>query len=338
MTQPCILTIILNYRTAGMTERAAEAALREMEGLDGEILIVDNDSQDGSFEALTAAVHARGWDAGNRVRVMQTDHNGGYGYGNNAGIRAGLSDGRRPDFIYILNSDAFPDPGAIRALLDAMQARPDCAFAGSYIHGEDGTPHETAFRFPSIPGELEGAAATGPVSTLLRRWIIAPPLPAETVEIDWTCGASVLMRMEALEDVGLFDETFFLYFEETDLFRRAWRKGWTGLYVRDSAVTHIGSVSTGMKTWDRVPGFWLDSRLHYFVKTHGPLSAALADGAVLLGCGIYALRRVVQGKPAIRPKRFLADMLAHDAAALWRGLTGRSRRKPEPAATSRATG
>ncbi|MFV0245148.1 MAG: glycosyltransferase [Qingshengfaniella sp.] len=325
-TEIRLLTVILNYRTPEMTEQAAEAALREMEGIAGEILIVDNDSGDGSFETLSAAIRRRGWNADNRVRVLQSGHNGGYGYGNNVGIRAGLSDGRRPDFIYVQNSDAFPDPGAIHRLLEALLADPKVGFAGSYIHGEDNTPHETAFRFPSVLGELEGAAHTGPVSRLLDRWRVSLPLPDETVEMDWICGASVLMRMDTLDAIGLYDETYFLYYDETDLCRRVWAGGWKILYVRESAVTHIGSVSTGMKTWTRIPGFWLDSRLHYLTKHHGVLYAMGADCALVIGSAIYGLRRLT-GKPRRAPKGFLRDLLLHDLAALGRGLVGGVRRK-----------
>jgi N-acetylglucosaminyl-diphospho-decaprenol L-rhamnosyltransferase len=74
-----LLTIILNWRTADMTLRSAEAALREMQGLPGALTIVDNDSGDGSYEKLTAEVAARGWDTGETpVRVLQSGHNGGF--------------------------------------------------------------------------------------------------------------------------------------------------------------------------------------------------------------------------------------------------------------------
>ena len=102
-----LLTIILNWRSAEMTLRATAAALVAMQGIAGEITIVDNASGDGSFETMTAAVADRGWT---RVRVLQAGRNGGFGAGNNFGIRAGLADGSRPDLIYILNSDAFPAP------------------------------------------------------------------------------------------------------------------------------------------------------------------------------------------------------------------------------------
>jgi len=116
MKAPSILAVILNYRTPDMTLEAAESALRELEGLNGELVIVDNNSGDGSFEAIQAEVIARQWP----VRVVQSGHNGGFGAGNNFGMRSGLSTGQDPDFYYILNSDAFPDAGSIRALRDYL--------------------------------------------------------------------------------------------------------------------------------------------------------------------------------------------------------------------------
>lgn len=304
-----VLCIVLNWRTAEMTRRAVEAALVAMAGVEGAITIVDNDSRDGSFEALSTAF------AGHpRVRVLQSGQNGGYGAGNNFGIRAGLPDGRAPDYVHILNSDAFPAPDAIRVLRDYLDAHPGVGLAGSFIHGPDGAPHITAFRFPSALGELEVAAQTGPVTRLLRRWVVAPPLPATTGPVDWLAGASVMMRRSMLDRIGLFDETFFLYYEETDLCRRAARAGWATVYVVESRVMHIGSVSTGMKDWRRVPDYWFRSRRHYFEKNHGRAYAWLATGAYLAGIGIYALR-MLAGRRRHWPPYFLRDLVKH---TIWR--------------------
>jgi len=320
MPGPTVLTIILNYKTPDMTLMAAEAALREMDGIDGAVTIVDNDSQDGSFEALCEAARARGWS---RVRVLQSGRNGGFGAGNNFGIRAGLPGGQVPDFLYILNPDAFPDKGALRALLDHMETHPATGFAGSYIHGPDGHAHCTAFRFPTVWSELEGAARSGPVSRLLAKHVVPLGVPDATRRVDWLAGASLIMRRTVLDQIGLFDETFFLYFEETDLCRRAARAGWPTVYVRESAVTHIGSVSTGMKTWARMPQYWFDSRWHYFSVNHGRAYAMGATGAHLLGGLIWRARRLLQGKPAADPARFLRDLVQHDLRSILRGTAGR---------------
>ena len=193
-----------------MTLRAAEAALREMEGIEGQVTIVDNDSGDGSFQRLCDGARAAGWLSaeslsGPRFALIASPENGGFGAGNNVGIRAGLTDGRRADFIYILNSDAFPDPGAIRALLTHLQTNPTTGLAGSYIHGPDGARHSTAFRFPSVLGEFEGAVCTGFVTRLLRNSVVSLPFPQTTQTVDWLAGASVMIRADVLDQIGLFE-------------------------------------------------------------------------------------------------------------------------------------
>jgi N-acetylglucosaminyl-diphospho-decaprenol L-rhamnosyltransferase len=307
-----LLTVLLNWRTAEMTLRAAEAALTALQGVDGALVIVDNDSGDGSFETLSHEAEKRGWTTGPQaVRVLQSGRNGGFGAGNNHGIRAAMPDGSKPDYVYLLNSDAFPAPDAIRALLNHLEAHPATGFAGSYIHGPEGEPHRTAFRFPSIWSEFEGQIRFGPVSRLLQRYIVARPIPEATTRVDWLAGASIMMRQSVLDQIGLFDETFFLYFEETDLCRRAALAGWPTDYVVESRVAHIGSASTGMKTWTRIPQFWLDSRLHYFTKNHGRAYAALATLATLKGGTLWRLRLLIQRKDRGDPPRYLRDLLSH---------------------------
>ncbi len=322
-----VLTIILNWRTPAMTIESAEAALREMEGITGEITIVDNASGDGSFEAMTKSVAEKGWS---RVRVLQSGHNGGFGAGNNFGIRAGLSDGTRPDYIYILNSDAFPDPGAIRALLDHLETHPATGFAGSYIHGPEGDTHNTTFRFPSILAEFEGSVRFGPVTRLLQNHRVPVAPPTVTTRVDWLAGCSVMMRHSALDRIGLFDETFFLYFEETDLCLRAARAGIATDFVPASSVTHIGGETTGSKRWTKVPTYWFDSRLYYFTKNHGRAYAALATLSHLKGGTLHWLRCKLTGANRADPPHFLRTMASH----AWSHLTRPAR---VPAATSQPT-
>lgn len=314
-------TIILNWRTADMTLRSLEHAVAAMEGLPGAITVVDNDSGDGSFEALTDAVAARGWSAGGRVRVVQSGRNGGFGAGNNVALFDPLPGGEAPTYVYLLNSDAFPRPDAIRRLRDYLDAHPRVGLAGSRIIGTDGAPHQTAFRFPSALSEFESAASSGPVSRLLRRWIVAMPVPETAGHVDWTAGASLMMRRDMLDAVGGFDETFFLYFEETDLCLRAARAGWDTHFVPESVVEHIGSASTGMKTWKRVPDYWFVSREHYFRKNHGRTGAAAVNLAHLLGAGVWRLRCTLQRRAHERPPGFLRQLTRHALAPRRRTRT-----------------
>lgn len=322
MTMATVLTIILNWRSPEMTLRSAETARVAMEGIPGAITIVDNDSGDGSFERMQAEVVARGWDRCSDggvvpVRVLQSGRNGGFGAGNNVGIRAGLPEGlpggTRPDYAYVLNSDAFPAPDAIRILLDHLERTPATGFAGSYIHGEDGTPHHTAFRYPTALNDFERHIRLGLVSRAMRSSMVAMPMPRHVTRVDWLAGASLMMRMDVLDRIGLFDERFFLYYEETDLCLRAARAGFPTDYVPESRVAHIGSVSTGMGKWQRIPGFWLDSRLHYFAKNHGRAYAAAATALAALGGLIWRARLLVQrGRDPIDPPHYLRDLIAHD--------------------------
>ena len=315
-----ILTIILNWRTPEMTLRSAQAALREMAGLDAALVIVDNDSGDGSFEAMSREVLA--W-ADSLVRVVQSGRNGGFGAGNNFGISAGMPDGSKPDYVYILNSDAFPEEGAIRALVERLESHPQTGFAGSAIHGQDGVAHRTAFHFPTIASEFETQIRLGLVSRILRRSVVAQALPTVTSRVDWLAGASLMMRQSVLDRIGLFDERFFLYFEETELCLRAARAGFAVDYVVESRVEHIGSVSTGMKEWTRIPQFWLDSRLHYFTKSHGRAYAAATTVAHIAGGLVWRARLLVQRKDPGDPPHYLSDLTLHairrGAAALFRG-------------------
>lgn len=323
MTGPSVLTIILNFRTPELTLKALASAVREMDGIRGEIMVVDNASGDDSCAILSAGIERHGWGADGRVRLLQSARNGGFGAGNNFAIGAGLSDGRQPDFFYILNSDAFPQRGAIHHLLAFMADNRAAGIAGSAIHGMDGAPHQTAFRFPTIAGEFEGAARTGLITRALRHAVIPLPCPRETCAVGWVAGASAMLRRRMLDEIGLFDESFFLYYEETDLCLRAARAGWQTWYVLGSEVLHQGSSSTGMKRWTRTPQYWFDSRLYYFIRNHGRLYALGATLARALGAAIWRLRVALTGKPLLDPPHFLRDLLVHLARNIARPASHR---------------
>ncbi len=321
-----LLTIILNYRTPEMTLDAAEAALAEIAHIDGssgtaKLVIVDNDSRDGSYDRLTDAAIRRRW--GDRASVIASGHNGGFGAGNNFAIRRNLASADPADYFYLLNSDAFPQPGAITTLLDFLENHRYVGIAGSYIQGTDGEPHHTAFRYPTLLGDLEAGLGLGVASKLLSDWIVALPIPARTRQVEWLAGASMMIRRDVLDKVGLFDETFFLYFEETDLCRRATLAGFPVYYVRESVVNHIGSASTGMKDRSRpMPRFWFDSRKHYFAKHHGRVYLRAANLAWTAGHLLWTARKYLQQKEDPHPPHLLRDFVRHN---LWPGL-GSSKR------------
>jgi N-acetylglucosaminyl-diphospho-decaprenol L-rhamnosyltransferase len=308
--------IILNYRTADLTIKASQAAISSLVAFHAPwcLVIVDNNSEDGSEENLRTLVEQNqlsglpGWS---EVSVVQSGSNDGFGSGNNHGIRLALE--KYPDlqYVYILNSDAFPDLGAIDALVECLESKPTYAFAGSYIYGEDGEPHTTAFRFPTALSEFEGSIRLGIITRILKKYRVPIGIPEISCDVDWTAGASMLIRVAALRQIGPFDETFFLYFEETDLCLRAKRAGWRTYYVLESTVLHIGSASTGMKHWERIPSYWLDSRRHYFIKNHGFVYFIFATVLRIIGGSLHRIRYRVQRKHSNEPKHFVRDLVKH---------------------------
>ncbi len=311
-----LAVIILNFRTPDMTVDAITATVAALVHVPFEwsITVVDNDSGDGSEDRLRAAClqeqqkNTQGWD---RIEVLQSGNNGGFGAGNNVGIRHVMMQDDELEYIYILNSDAFPEEQALIELVNFLDNNSDYGIAGSYIFGTDGEPHITAFRFPTIQGELEGAIRLGPVTRLFKDHVVPIGIPETSIDVDWLAGASMIMCVDMIHQVGLFDETFFLYFEETDLCLRANRKGWKTRYILDSRVAHVGSASTGMKKWERIPGYWLDSRRHYFTKNHGKMYFALATMAKLTGRFVWKLRCLISSKVDQEPKGFGRDIIKH---------------------------
>jgi N-acetylglucosaminyl-diphospho-decaprenol L-rhamnosyltransferase len=270
--------VVVNYRTPALTARIVDALLRELEPRDAKVFLVDNASDDGSL----AHFAAQGW--GERVQVIASPRNGGYGYAINLAVQHALAPPGPPEYIYVLNSDAYPDPGTLAQLVRTLEADPRVGIVGSRIHGPDGVTQVSALRFPTVLGELEQTARTRLLTRLLRRHVIAMDEPQASCEVDWVSGTSFLVRRQVFAEVGGFDEGFFLYFEETDFCHQARKLGWQVRYVAGAPVTHLGSVSTGVANLARrMPRYWFESRRRYLRKHHGPAYAAACDGAWLLG-------------------------------------------------------
>lgn len=317
-----ILAIILNYKTADMTIKSSQFAIQALKATSEsfQLVIVDNDSRDGSYETISSFVEQQKnidstWEA---VTVISSEKNGGYGAGNNIAIQYALQLDDQPEYIYILNSDAFPDDLAIVKLSDHLDNNPKTGIAGSFIHGEDNEPHLTAFRFPSALSEFEDSIKLGLVSKILKNHIVPLKLPKTNTKVNWLAGASIMIRTQLLKDIGSFDETFFLYYEETDLCKRAESHGWDIFYIVDSKVAHIGSVSTGMKKWNRTPKYWFDSRRYYFIKNHGFFYYCAATILRICGESLYGLKCLLQNETNNNSNKFLTDLTQHFLKSLFK--------------------
>ena len=304
-----VAAVLINYRTGELTMRAVEALLKELEGLGSyHVFVVDNDSRDGSFELMSETVRQQ--NLGDRVSVVASPRNGGYGYGINFAVRMALKRPDLPDYFYVINTDAFPTPGSLEKLLRFMDSHPDAGMVGSRIDGEDGQPQGAAFRFPTVWSELERGARFGVLSELLRRYVVSIPDPERDTEVDWLAGTSLMIRRAVFEAGLFFDEKFLLSFEEVDFAREMLRAGFRSYYVADAPIIHIGSVSTGVADMNRrLPAYWFESRHRYFLKHHGPGYTAACDAAWLLGHQAFLIKQTLLRRPRLIRPHLLRDFL-----------------------------
>lgn len=312
-----LLIVIVNYRSAGLAIDCLRSLAPEVAALGGpaavRVVVTDNPSGDDSVARLTRAVADNGW--GDWATIQPLPHNGGFAYGNNEAVRPALAAADKPDYVLLLNPDTLVRPGAVRALVGFMDATPAAGLAGSRLEDPDGTPQRSAFRFHTVFSELEAGLRLGPVSNLLRRHVVAPPVPTATEPqpVDWVAGASLIVRRTVFEAVGLLDEGYFMYFEEVDFCHRARRQGWPCWYVPASRVVHLVGQSSGVtdarQATKRRPKYWFDSRRRYFLRNHGPIKTALADLVWAVGFASYRVRQFLQRKPDRDPARLLRDFV-----------------------------
>lgn len=317
-----VLIVLINYRTPELTLRALRAALAELSRLPGSrVALIDNGSGDDSVPVLSAALEREGLK--DQVDLITSSTNLGFAGGVNLALRPALSGSNPPRFVYLLNSDALPAPRSIERLARVLEERPQAGISGSYIHGPAGDTHDTAFRFPTVASNFEESLGVGIVTRLLDRWVVSKPVPSETTRVDWLAGASMLIRREVFDAIGVYDENFFFYFEETDFCLRAARAGFTTWYVPESRVEHIGAASSGWKDFSKPrAAFWWDGRRWFYYKNHGLVYLWTANLAWVLGFLVGETRRRLIGRKGPFPPRFFRDFLRYNFSfrALGRGF------------------
>ena len=295
-----VLVVLVNYRSAALTLRALDSLASERARPELSIRAVVVENASGDEGALQAGIAERFSDF---ASLVVSPINGGFGAGNNLGVRTAMEAGSRARYIHLLNPDTEARPSALLSLVRFFESHPKAGIAGGSFEQADGSLWNMAFRFPSAASELEAACHLSIVSKLLKRRSVARTMGDQPEQVDWQSGASIMLRREVFETVGGFDEAFFLYFEETDLCVRAKAAGWECWYVPDSRVMHICGASTGVTAHHeqprRLPRYWFESRRRFFVKHHGYAYAAFVDAATVLGHAIGTVKDFVKREPRV---------------------------------------
>jgi GT2 family glycosyltransferase len=272
--QPLVAVVIVNWNRRQLTLDCLDAVQACGDSV-RRIVVVDNASEDGSADALRRRLSS--------IELLEAGRNLGFAAGNNIAFRMLLSD--PPDYVWLLNNDARPTPGALAALVATSEADPRLAAVGSVLVGPDGTV------------EAWGSGRVGFLTGLPRHH----RAPADRSALDYLVAASLLVRWTALAQVGYFDERYFLYWEDTDLCFRLREAGWTLGVAPGALVHHQAQASSEFQspTWDRE--FTASSVV--FFRRHSRWALL----PIVIGSGGRMVRRAFSGRWA-------------NVRAVWQGL------------------
>lgn len=306
-----LLVSIINYRTGQLTIDCVKSVLADFASdpaapINGHIVVVDNASGDGSDTQIADWIAEQ--PTGTPVELVRSATNSGFSGGHNQGIKAA-----RARYYLVLNSDAVLHPGFCAAILNAAEANPRAGLIAPRIEYDDGTQQISCFRLPSPGSELIRGAATGAITQLLSRYDVPLTMPPAPDQIGWASFACILLRAEMIDAVGLMDEGYFLYFEDTEYCMRAGKAGWSILYAPEPRAIHYRGGSAPVKALakarKRVPAYYYASRTRLFTQGYGWPGYCAANLMWYLGRSVAFARRLI-GKPVAPP-------VEREALDLW---------------------
>lgn len=248
----------------------------------GTVVVVENGGP-GSASAALAALVAD--DPSAPVRVVRPGRNLGFGAGVNRGLAALAGDDAPPEWVLVSNPDLVVHQGALAALREALESRPTWAMVGPRIFTEEGDVYPSVRSFPSFTDAAGHAllALFAPENPFTKRYNPGTPEGSDASAAGWISGSCFLARRGALEELGGFDEAYFMYNEDMDLCWRAHRAGWGVGFTGSAEVTHVQGVSTARHPY-RMMVAHHRSALRFTVRsTSGWRRAALPLAALVLG-------------------------------------------------------
>ena len=227
---PDITVVVVSYNTGHLLDRLFSALAAAQGSLRIQTIVVDNASRDNSVELLRNKYPT--------VELIENPTNPGFGRANNQALPR-----IRGQYVLLLNTDAFVSPDTLVKTLSFMEANPQCGILGVKLVGEDGTLQPSCRYFPTPWNVFL-------VSTGLNRFFPNTRLVDDMKwdhnsirECDWVPGCYYLTRKQLVDQIGLFDPRFFLYYEEVDHCRRAHQAGWKVYFYPKTQVVHIGGES-----------------------------------------------------------------------------------------------
>ena len=280
--------LVVNFNTASLLQPMFDALRRADSEQLASYLVVDNASADNSLECLAKVCP--------EALLLSNDKNVGFGRANNQ-----LLEHLQGKYALLLNTDSFVAADSLGKTIEYMDAHPECGVLGVRLVGREGDLQPSCRYFPTPLNVF--VARTG-----LRRFFPWLKMVDEMSwdhgsvrECDWLPGCFYLVRREVLDQVGLFDPRYFLYYEEVDHCKRVKEAGWKVVFYPHTTVVHIGGESSRsvaeLEAQSRqISTYQIESELLYFRKHHGLPGLALHMSLVSLGDLLLALKALLKGR------------------------------------------
>ena len=250
MNQIDISIIIVNWNTKKLLASCISSIYSNISGLRYEIIVVDNGSKDSSAEMVKSLYP--------QVRLIENKENLGFAVANNQAFK--IMNGR---YALLLNTDCILTRGAVEALFNFMEHHPKAGMCCGQLLNLDGSKQNSFSNFPCLLEYITNKS--------LLRFIYRSKFPSKyvsytnPVEVDSCIGACVMIRKEALEEVGYFDEDYFFFYEETDLAFRMKKKGWKIYFIPNAYIYHAQGKSIGSGATSRLMFY---KSMYRFLKKH----------------------------------------------------------------------
>ncbi len=256
------------------------------EAIEGEILLLDNASTDGSAEAALAWDRDRRSRQAGEMRLIALEQRAGKAANDSALLRE--AQGR---YCLLLNEDSELQPGAVEALLATLDADSEAGAAGAQLLDSEGNQVPCAWRFPSVGTALAGAV-------FLHRLLTVQSKGNETRRVDWAQSSALLVRREAAAAIDYLDPDFFVYYDECDFCKRLGNAGWGTLFVPTAEAIHHDQLSTDLAAGlPRIVEFHRNRDL-YMRKHHGAVAALAVRVLTAWSYAVHALAAaVLPGQP-----------------------------------------
>ncbi len=260
-----VSVVIVNYKTRGMVKQGLKSLRSSRLSLNYEVFVVANGSSDGLPELVRAEFP--------ETRLIALEHNVGFAAGNNAAIVKA-----KGKYVFVLNPDTLVNEGAIEAMYAYMEAHPEIGVLGPKLVHPDGKRQESAHRFPTPWIPVYRRTPFGKTSEGRReldRYFLRDLDMRVPTDVDWVEGAAMFARREAIEEIGMFDERFFVYFEDADWCRRFWSGGWKVVYHPGIGIVHYHRRESADTLWflapftNKVSRIHIASAINYFWKWRG---------------------------------------------------------------------